>query len=160
MSKKSDKTVEVSKDTKKCKSRQTANIINRMKCRWVVPRQLLIGETFVDINNPKDRNNLISTKVTIISPNDMVEVDKNAFDKYCKQSKAFQGMLDKGCLEVAKKRNNRIYVEQELKTVNEATPPKHLMNEYDNKTVISTGVGESAPNISRTKMDDLKAVNK
>lgn len=160
MTKKSDKKGSTAKSTKKSHTRETVNVINRMKCRWVVPRQLIIGETFQDVSDIRTRNVLISTKVTIISPNDMIELDKNAFDKYCKQSQAFQGMLDKGALEVAKKRNNRVYVEQELKTINEAKPPKHLLNENDTTTEISVGVGESAPHISRTKMDNLKAVNK
>lgn len=69
-------------------------ITNHMRAPWIVPAEILPGKTKGDVSKIEMRHSYFKYQQKIAMPNATVIVDKYAFNRYCRASRAFQAMID------------------------------------------------------------------
>lgn len=90
-------------------------VTNHMKCCWVVPHGLIIDMKDLD---PADKNHrliLLNTKPRFIEPLSFTYLARDCFDKYYKNNRAFQALIDTKRL-VCKKKQISIHELKEIET--------------------------------------------
>ena len=110
-------------------------LTNHMRCPWIVPPEIMRGQTKKDVPNIDERKKLFSRKQKIVAPNETIVVDKDGFNAYYSNSVAFQAMVDyKHIVATTKK----IPLEM-LKSVAPVDAPLELQNSTDDHAAISEG---------------------
>ncbi len=130
----------------------TLELINHMRCHWVVPAEIIAGQTKSDVPSIIMRHNYFRQQQKVVSPNSTVIVDKAAFDKYYKGSRAFQAMIDLKHIKVSR----TPIPEPMLGSVKPATPPPDLTSQ---PTVAMHIDGDKSGSIM-DKMPNVKVINK
>lgn len=124
-----------------------------MRAPWIVPPQLIIGQTPKDIKDVEQRRAMAASSQLLISPNESVQVDRAAFEDYYKKSRAFQALVDKKHL-IAQDKSAKTVHQALLKSPNDAVVPEDLKND-ENQVAMST---EGTLDVQT--MTKLKAIKK